>query len=152
LLEGEHKLMPLVQTKFRDDHGRFSPDVRFMAYKSNETGRDEVYVQPFPPGAKNERWMISGGAGTMPRWSRDGKELYFISQGKLMVAPVQTTPVFHAGLPKLLFAAPIAGNGGGAFVCWDLTPDGKRFLMITQETSPREPLTVVLNWPAGLRK
>jgi serine/threonine protein kinase len=146
-VEGRHKPIPMVTTKFRDDQGRFSPDVKFIAYKSNETGRDEIYVQPFPAGAKGERWPISAGGGTMPRWSRDGRELYFISQGKLMVAPVQLTPVFHAGIAKELFTSPINGRGGGSSVCWDLTPDGKRFIVVTQQTTPQEPLTVVLNWP-----
>jgi Tol biopolymer transport system component/predicted Ser/Thr protein kinase len=152
-LEGERKPIPLATTDFRDDQGRFSPDGRFFAYKSNETGGDQVYVQPFPPRAATERWLVSQGRGTQPRWSRDGKELYYISDGKLMVADVQTAPTFRAGLPRVLFSTQIARRGGAAAVAWDLTPDGKRFLVISEESSSEEqPVNVVLNWQAGLKK
>jgi eukaryotic-like serine/threonine-protein kinase len=151
--EGERKPIPLVQTQFRDDQGRFSPDGRFFAYKSNETGRDQIYVQPFPPGNSNQRWTVSDGVGTQPRWSRDGKKLFYMSEGALMVAEVRTTPIFSAGLPKLLFPTAIVGRAGGAPVTWDLTPDGKQIVAITEDQpNYREPLTVVLNWQAGIKR
>lgn len=88
-----------------------------------------------------------------PRWSREGKELYYLSGSRMMVDQVQTTPTFSAGLPQELFTAPIAGQEGGAPVRWDLTPDGKRFVIVTDENaSSTTPLTVILNWQAGLRR
>ena len=71
-VDGDRKPIPVVQTPFREDQGRFSPDGHFIAYKSNESGKDEVYVAPFPPKDRSERWMVSRDRGTQPRWSRDG--------------------------------------------------------------------------------
>ena len=88
-LFGEHKPFPFVNTSFDEALGQFSPDGRWVAYHSNESGRHEVYVQPFPgPGGK---WQISTSGGIEPRWRRDGKELFYIApDGKLMAAPIQS--------------------------------------------------------------
>jgi Tol biopolymer transport system component len=136
--------------------GRFSPDGRYVAYTSNASGRNEVYVQPFPM-ATGGKWMVSQGGGAQPTWRRDGKELFYISaDSKMMAVPVAITPTFTPGAPKELFAAPIWGGGTTTNVTrYDVTPDGQRFLInvMPQTTgAPPTPMTVVLNWTAALKK
>jgi hypothetical protein len=132
-----------------------------VAYTSNSSGQNEVYVQPFPVAAGG-KWQVSQGGGGQPRWRRDGKELFYISaDSKVMAVPVgttatATTPLFTPGVPKALFAAPIWGGGTTTNVTrYDVTADGQKFLInalptdTTTAASPT-PITVVLNWTAGL--
>ena len=150
---------PFANTEFREEQGRFSPDSREITYASDESGRSEVYVQPFPaPPNGGSKTRISRDGGGQPRWRRDGKELFYLSRdGKLMAAEVTEEPVFKVSLPKPLFQIPVARishNEPEAAVHafgWDVAPDGKRFLIDTAAT-PSEPLTVVLNWTAELKK
>lgn len=157
-LEGEKKPVAYVQSGFIAAEGRFSPDTRFVAYSSNATGIPEIYVRPFP-NASGGQWMVSKGGGSHPRWRRDGKELFYLSAGsQLMAVDVSLSPTFQAGIPKALFVAPISNGAGGAgSTRYDVSPDGKRFLInsvaveaITGGKAP--PITVVLNWQAGLKK
>ena len=154
-LQGERKPKLFVGTQFRESQARFSPDGRFIAYTSDSTGRYEIYVRPFSPdGNVAGLWPISKDGGTQPAWRRDGKELFFISADSKMVAvPVTTTPTFKAGIPEALLTAPIFGGGAvGNVKRWD-TLDGKRFLInsVTTETGSA-PISIVLNWQAGLKK
>ena len=155
-LEGnDRKPVPLLNTAFGEAQGSFSPDTRWFAYISNESGRFEVYVQPFTyPGSGSApavgKWQISRDGGTRPKWRADGKELVFRSpDGSPMSADIATNPSFQAGIPKPLFTMPAnAGN-------WDMTADGKRFLVVMPlqvQPSANTPITVVLNWEAGLQK
>ncbi len=127
-----------------------------MVYTSNESGTREVYVQPFPV-STGGKWPVSNGGGGQPRWSRDGKELfYFARDNALMAVSVTTTGgTFQPGVPKALFRAPIlGGTGGGAGVAWrwDISPDGKRFLINTAlEEAASSPVTVVLNWQTAMK-
>src|SRR5258708_35442407 len=90
-------------------HGQFSPDGRFVAYSSNESGKFEVYVQTFPP--SDRKWPVSTGGGYEPRWRRDGRELYYLSEDrKLMALPISIAPVFEAGAAKRLFPHPPPGG------------------------------------------
>jgi Tol biopolymer transport system component len=145
-----------LQTDFNVSQARFSPDIRFVAYTSNASGRNEVYVQPFPAAAGG-KWMVSQGGGSQPRWRRDGRELFYISaDSTLMAVEVAATPAFTPGVPKALFAAPIWGGGTPNNVTrYDVTADGQRFLInvLPPETTaaPAAPITVVLNWDAGLK-
>ena len=137
---------PLFQSKFVDGAGLFSPNGRWIAYISDESGQREVYVQPFPPnGAK---WQISSKGGRAPRWRRDGKELFFFGlDTRLQSAAVNTEgTTFSAGVPQSLFEARVIGG-------YDVSMDGQRFLInqTVAEDAPA-PLTVVLNWTAGLPK
>jgi len=153
-LDGDHKATPFLATPFMEGHARFSPDGHWVVYQSNESGRTEVYVRSFPSSGGG-KWMVSSGGGSMPRWRKDGKELlYFAPDNRLMSVEVSTTGVsFQAGVPKPLFKAPapvllgvVIGDN------WDVTADGQRFLVNTIEDSNLQPITVVLNWQAGLKK
>ncbi len=129
-----------------------------MAYESNETGRNEIYAVPYPgPGPKVP---ISNGGGIEPRWARTGRELFYRNGDKMMVVDVQTTPAFRAGAPKLLFEGRYFegrggfGTPGGYSANYDVSPDGKRFLMLKPETqnAGSGQLHVVVNWFEELRR
>ncbi len=150
-MEGEPRPRPLLVTPFEEGEARFSPDGRIFAYKSDETGRSEIYVQTFPPsGAK---WQVSPAGGRQPQWRSDGKELYYIDPDDNVTAvDVRTSPVFSTGLPRALFKtrAYVMGEGRNSFVP---APDGRRFLVLTNVTNPTPPtLTVLLDWTAAPRK
>ena len=127
---------------------RISPDGRWLAFSSDESGRAEVYVVPFPTGTG--RWQISASGGVQPQWRGDGKELYFESlDSKIMAVPVKGGKIFQAGPPAPLFAIHSAAEGND----FDVSADGKRFLVKStpgEEYSP--PLTLIANWPAALAK
>jgi Tol biopolymer transport system component len=140
---------PLAQTTANEDQGQFSPDGRWVAYTSNESGLSEIYVIPFPPTPEGGRWRVSTGGGVMPRWRRDGAELFYISPDSRMVAvDVNTRPVFRSGAPHPLFQTDIVDTGiRTGPMSWDIAPDG-RFLIIS-ETSSDPAISVVLNWRAA---
>jgi Tol biopolymer transport system component len=156
----EAKPMPYLISQFNQLEARFSPDGRWVAYESNESGKNEVYVRPFTPGgsslAGEGKWMISNGNGMEPRWRRDGKQiLYWNSTGKLMAVDVGAGgSSIKPGVPTPLFDLPIGGPGtGGLTSSWDLTPDGGEILANTEVGSAATaPITVVLNWQSMLRK
>jgi Tol biopolymer transport system component len=145
---GEKKARPFAtEANFQGD-SRFSPDGKWLAYDSDESGRFEVYVRPFPgPGG---RWQISTAGGGQPRWRRDGKELTFLTpENKLMAVPINTTSGFHAGPPALLFAIHPSLNGAA----YDATGDHQRFLVNTvpdEQGSP--PLSLLVHWTRLLEK
>jgi Tol biopolymer transport system component len=157
-LQGDdRKPLPLLGTEFDELDGRFSPDGRRVAYVSNESGRYEVYVRSFSPdllGATSnvgDKWPISDHGGTSPMWRKDGKELYYINlDGKLMAVTISAGSGFQAGVPEPLFQAPPRASHGRT--TWAPSPDGKRFLFLVPEKQEAAPLTVVLNWQAGLKK
>jgi Tol biopolymer transport system component len=144
----DRKAQPFLRTPFNERNSRFSPDGRWLAYTSDESGRDEIYVQPYPgPGGK---WPISTeGATGDSRWSPNGRELFYPSGNRMMVVDVTTQPAFSAGKPRVLFELPFRS------LSYDVSPDGERFLMmklVEQEQAAQPPITVVLNWTAGLQK
>src|SRR5579863_9085055 len=156
-LEGDHKPVLLLGTKFNERDGSFSPDMRWIAYTSNESGQAEVYVRPFTtsgssgaPSLGEGKWQVSKDGGTLAKWRADGKDLIFRApNGSPMAVDVTASgAAFQAGVPKQLFALP--PNVGD----WDVTADGKRFLAAVppvQQTTVT-PITVVLNWEAGLKR
>jgi hypothetical protein len=152
-VDGERKPAEFLKTGSNLDSARFSPDARYVAYVSDESGTNDVYVTTFPD-PKVGKWPISSGGGYQPRWRRDGRELlYFTSDGNLMSVDVALIPSFRAGIPKALFRVPIFGGGGTLGQNrWDLTADGQRFLINTIGSGGAAPITVVLNWQAGLKK
>ena len=159
---GEHKPFPVIQTPATELGGYVSPDGRWIAYISDESGRNEIYVQPFNPahGARAlplaGKWMVSKGALGMPRWRADGKELTYISSdGRMMSVDVTLNPVFQSSTPRQLFQLPRAflGLSQTPGTLADSTRDLKRFLiaMPVQEAG-RQELTVVLNWSANMKR
>ena len=151
-LFGERKPFAYVQGNFGAESAQFSPDGRYVAYSSSETGRMEIYVQTFPQ--HTGRWEISTSGGVQPMWRRDGKELFYLTPDeKLMAVEVNTTSAtFQAGIPKLLFQAPLVPISYWRNI-YAPSRDGQRFLMITpaSEVKP-EPITVVVNWQELLKK
>ena len=156
-MEGnDRKPIRLANTTLLEAAGTFSPDTRWFAYGTEAgPGRTDVYVQPFtPPGAGSApaagRWQISPDGGWRPKWRADGKELIFRApNGSPVAVDISTSPAFQAGVPKQLFTLP--PNVGN----WDVTADGKRFLVAMPQQAQQytdTPITVVLNWEAGLRK
>jgi Tol biopolymer transport system component len=131
------------------DQATFSPDGKWIAYKSSESGRSEVYVQPFP--LNGGKWQISNAGGSEPYWRHDGKELYYMTAGSLMAVAIQTGPQgIEAGTPAKLFEAPVSGTiGRSRFVA---AADGQRFLFVTaSEHVSSLAIEVVINWPALLK-
>jgi Tol biopolymer transport system component len=147
---GDKKAFPWLKTSFTELWPVFSPDGRFLAYQSNESGRQEIYVQSFPgPGGK---WQVSSTGGTEPHWRADGKELYYRSADqKLMAVDVTTGATFEAGVPKALFGVHL--ENGLARNRFLPSRDGQRFLLVaTPARESMTPTTVVLNWMADLGK
>jgi eukaryotic-like serine/threonine-protein kinase len=154
---GDAKPALLLGTEFDEVLGSFSPDGRWIAYVSTESGRGEVYVRPFvagssgPPSLGAGKWQVSkDGAGGPPWWRNDGKEIVYLGpKNAMMSVEVNGSgPGFQMGTPKVLFTAQ-ANNGG------DITTDHERFLLTTavdQGSSVQTPITVVLNWQADLKK
>jgi hypothetical protein len=125
---------------------RFSPDGKWIAYSSNESGASEVWVAAFPP--TGARWQVTRGGGTQPRWRGDGRELFFIAPGlRLMAVPVATNERFQAGSPTELFPIGLSGGGGRDY---EVSRDGRRILAVVNRATIPRPFTVVLNWPARL--
>jgi len=151
-MEGDHKPVPYLQTPFNEGDAQLSPDGRWMAYASNESGQPQVYVQAIP--ASGAKWQISPAGGVQPRWRRDGKELFYISTDqKLMAVQVKSGDGFEAGASQPLFALdPIFPAMMGRFA-YQPAADGQRFLvleLVGGSTAP--PLDVVLNWQVALKK
>jgi eukaryotic-like serine/threonine-protein kinase len=150
------KPQPYLNSEFNETEGQFSPNGHWIAYVSDESGRAEIYIQPFPLSASGTgKVTVSTGGGMMPRWQRDGKKLFFVTMsGDVMAVDVTDGPSLKVGIPKRLFNAPILNINPNYFT-WDVAPDGKRFLVessVGQEKTPPSPLTVVLNWQAELKK
>jgi len=149
-LSGDRKPIPFLNTQFNEARGQFSPDGRWIAYGSNESGGDEVYVAPFPgPGGKRQ---VSTAGGGSPRWRRDGSEIFYLApDNKLMAAAVNGRGTsFEVGVVKPLFDA--RPTTGGRF-SYAVTADGQQFLVNTvTEQAASAPITVVVNWAAGVRK
>ena len=148
-LFGDRKPFPVIQTRFRESLGVLSPDGRWIAYMTDETGQTNVYVQPFlRAGAK---YRISSNFGRSPHWRADGKELFYIdAEGVMTAVPINASDAFEAGRPKPLFQAGIVSLNQ----VYAATKDGERFLVNTRpqtEAAPT-PLTVVVNWASTLKK
>jgi eukaryotic-like serine/threonine-protein kinase len=149
-VSGNKTLQPFLQTRFTEAGPKFSPDGRWIAYGSDETGQSEIFVRPYPgPGKK---WRISTEGGVHAIWSRDGKELFYRNGQKWMSVTVNLKPEFTAEKPRLLFEGPYALVGSQSY---DVTPDGQRFLVLEPVEKQLEPVThlnVVLNWFEDVKK
>jgi eukaryotic-like serine/threonine-protein kinase len=141
-----------LQTPYRENNGEVSPDGHWLAYQSNESNRNEIYVRPFPVSGER-RWPVSVGGGVKPLWARDGREVFYLNDTSLMSVRVQTSPVFSAANPTKLFDGQyFAGITGRTY---DVSLDGNRFLMIksasTDTTATPADMVVVLNWTEELK-
>jgi serine/threonine protein kinase len=148
---GDRKPRPYLQTRFDERQGRFSPDGRWIAYTSDESGQYQVYVQSFPAGGG--KFPVSTSGGVQPRWRHDGREIFYIAaDGNLMAADVKLTPKLEIGVPKALFDPHIQGGGSQfTYFRYDVSPDGQRFLVNSVPPSDEAgtgAITVVLNWQA----
>ncbi|MBI4417903.1 MAG: PD40 domain-containing protein, partial [Ignavibacteriales bacterium] len=146
-LTGEKKMWEFVKTAYRESDGRFSPDGRWVAYTSDETGRSEIYLRPYPgPGTATK---VSTTGGDSPVWRRDGREIFYIStDNKMMAAEIRVSgSTVVIGTEQELFTrTPIMSD-------YDVFPDGKRFLINrTIEPTGTDPLTIFVNWTEKLKK
>jgi eukaryotic-like serine/threonine-protein kinase len=155
----DRKPIPFLRSESDELFGQISPDSHWMAFASDRSGRREVYVRPFPSG--EGEWTISIAGGQAPRWKGDGKELFFeAADGKMMAVPVKgavpgVRPLFEAGAPVALFDAHLAHDNQARYFEYDVTADGKRFLINTTAgagAASAPSLAVVTNWLAGVRK
>jgi hypothetical protein len=145
---GERKPRPFAATKFIEQFAAFSPDGHWLAHTSNESGREEVYVQAYPgPGAK---FQMSIEGGSRPVWSRDGRQLFYRIDNKIMGVDIELKPVFHAGNPKLRFEGKYRPAGHD----YDVSPDGRRAVMIRDHEPKAAPteIRVVQNWFEELKR
>jgi len=152
-LSGDRKPMPLLRTQFNETQAQLSPDGKWIAYVSNDTGRNEITVSPFPSG--DGKWQISTGGGIEPRWRGDGKEVFFVSLDQnLMAVPITAGTTVQAGAPVRLFETGMRGTLSASFTRnqYVNTSDGQRFL-IDHEARGRaaaSSITVVVDWIAAL--
>jgi len=157
-LEGPHRVAPLVQSQFDERNGIVSPDGRWLAYDANDSGQFEVYVRPFPT-VNSGHWQVSTTGGTRPLWTRNGRELVYVSPtGALMTVGVARTPSWTTTAPTVV-VKPGYFTNSGSFISrtFDVSPDGQRFLMIkdttgTDSTSAPASLIVVQNWFEELKR
>ena len=151
-MTGDRKPYPFVQTPAQEDHPEFSPDGRWIAYSSTASGREEVYVRPFPgPGGQ---YQISKAGGTQPQWRGDVREMFFLGlDGVLMTASVTVAEGgLQAGIPQALFETNVALAANTNRRQYVATKDGKRFLVnVPDRSAPPSPIVVVLNWPAAIK-
>jgi Tol biopolymer transport system component len=149
----ERVATPMMQASWTVKNAQFSPDGRWFAYASNETGNWEIYVSSFPIG--NGKWLVSAGGGQEPRWRHDGKELFFLSaDGRMMAMKVTTDASFKASSPVPLFQTHRrqAVSAMDLF-SYDVSGDGQRFLILTKvEEAKAAPLSILLNWVSEMEK
>jgi len=145
---GAAKLYPFQRTPFNELNGQFSPDGHWIAYQSDESGRFEIYAAPIPgPGGKRQ---ISTSGGLLPRWRANGKEVFYIAPDQRLMAAEITAKggEIETGGAHPLFGPLPTSNG----FQYDVSADGQRILAVTPRQTGSEPLTIVQNWPAGLKK
>jgi Tol biopolymer transport system component len=147
-MQGDRKPVSVVNSPFYEGNGQFSPDGRWVAYHSNESGRFETYVVPFPTGGG--KWQISTAGGISPRWRRDGKELFFIApDGHMMGATVTASGTsFEAAPPVTLFQTRIVGGGAnsGNKHQYAVSADGRFLINVPARESIASPITLISNW------
>jgi eukaryotic-like serine/threonine-protein kinase len=150
-LDGDRKPRPFLQTASNEGGATFSPDGRWLAYQSDESGRNEIYVGSFPVAGR--KWPISTEGGTEPLWAKNGRELFYRNGDKMMAAAVETKPSFAAGKPKLLFKGDYVGGPFSFWPNYGVTPDSQRFLMLkaAEPETYASQINVVLNWSEELK-
>ena len=145
-LSGDRSVFPVVTSPANEGHSRLSPDGRWLAYASDESGRFEIYVRSFPE--SDATWQVSTAGGADPQWSRDGRELYFVADDRtMMVAKVTTRPTFRIGSATPVFDTGLEVLWQDTRNHYDVAPDGRRLILLVPETDRRAaPFTVIVNW------
>ena len=145
---GDWEPHPYLQTPYGEHLAKLSPDGRFLVYRSNESGRNEIYVRPFPEGGA--RTAVSTNGGEQPRWSRDGKEIFYVEGTTLVAVEVSTSPDFSVGSVTRLFEHRVlARQSGWPVAQYDVSTDGRRFLFAApgdEEAEQEVKIRVVQNW------
>jgi Tol biopolymer transport system component len=159
-LAGDAKPVPVVQTMFDDVQGQFSHDGQWVVYVSNESGRYEVYVQPFPGGGG--KWQVSTAGGVYPRWRRDGREIYYVDpDNRLVAVPIQAAAnarTVDVGVPAPLFSTRLAvganifTTGINSRTQYAVAADGRFLMNVQADDTAASPITIVQNWTAALKK
>jgi Tol biopolymer transport system component len=151
-LTGKIEPVPFIHTPFLDINPMVSPDGKWLAYVSNKTGQFEVYVVPFPE--LGGEWQVSGAGGLDPHWSRDGKQIYYMApDGNVTVVPVDTAGgSVQLGKSRALFRVLTPINSRLGLGTFEVMPDGKKFLILSQPASAAAPITLMVNWTEGLKK
>lgn len=154
---GEGRAEPILKGTYSERNAEVSPDGRWLAYQSSESGRDEIYVRPFP-NVDGGKWQASTVGGTRPHWAADGGALYyFLPANGILQVDLQPGPTFVAGAPRVVVSGATFPTGGDASPrMYDVSPDGRRFLMLkiadTQANTPPPQLVVVQNWLEELKR
>jgi Tol biopolymer transport system component len=152
LRASDRRSTTLVASRFRERNARISPDGRWLAYTSDETGRPEIYLRPFPDGTASV--VISIGGGSEPSWRRDGNELFYLApNGGLMSVVLTASDVVKASRPTELFRTQVPGNSQSLGTSYAATADGRRFLVPTAVGDPPQTaVTVILNWVKAVQR
>ena len=152
-LDDPQQARPVLQTPAVEFDAQFSPDGRYLAYASNESGRNEVYVRPFP-NLQEAKWQISTDGGRETKWAHSGDELFYRSGDGMMAVEITTQPSFRTGTPRQLFEGPYRRSSSPTTAQYDVSADGQRFLMVQEESQEAEApqLNVVLNWFEELKR
>ncbi len=157
---GERKPFAALESRFDEIQGQLSPDGRWLAYASNESGRYEVYIRTFPEAGG--KWQVSAAGGVQPRWRRDGRELYYVApDARLMAVPIRLAPDTHtpeAGAPAALVPTRLAAGGnlaGTGFLSraqYAVAADGRFLMNIADDDTVTSAITIVQNWTAAFKK
>ena len=150
-----HRPFQIVQTTFHERNAEVSPGGQWLAYDSNESGRDEIYVRPFP-GVDGGRWQVPIDGGRLPLWARDGRELFHVTpEAVLMRVRVDGGPSWQGSVPTRVLECACYFGTAGTGRTYDIAPDGRRFLMITQagdEAAAPQNIVVVQHWSEDLKR
>ena len=151
-MEEDSEPQRFISSPVVDCCAQFSPDGAWLAYVSNEEGRDHVYVRPYPGPEVKFRVTEEDGGGE-PIWSPDGTELFYRTGNEMLVVSIQTEPRFASGRPTVLFEGSYRGatSSPPGYAYYDISPDGRRFLMSKEDSTPTA-INVVLNWFEELKR
>ena len=149
-LEGERASIPLLDTEFSERNAALSPDGRWLAYASDESGQFEIYVRPIPD-VDAGKWQGSSDGGRWPLWSPDGRELFYLGPQAMMVVAIQTGPTITLGRREPLFDT-VPYYTGNISRRVAISPDGQRFLMLKEGAAPLPGIVVVQNWFEELKR
>jgi eukaryotic-like serine/threonine-protein kinase len=160
-IEGDRSRKPLLSERYIEADPKISPDGRWMAYTSNESGQNEIYVRAFPE-VNKDKWQVSTNGGHCPLWLPDGRQLFYRSGDATMTVKIETEPTFRPGKPEILFRGAYFSYHaiGIEFTPWDISNDGKRFVMAkpyqpadgkSAQAGPRK-INIVLNWFEELKQ